>query len=141
MLAGKILEIFSINPISPIKTPNRAKNHWLFFLCMSDAFSQAWSLLKGKDPVAEFGGNTTCPDCGSEMKQTKASLGFGYPFVYGFGCPKCGSFRPHDPNFAQKPESAFLCPECKGTGEQEKYNRKRESYECEMCDGTGRGER
>mgnify|MGYP003137283598 CR=1 FL=1 len=46
MLAGKILEIFSINPINPIKTPNRAKNHWLFFLCMSDAFESVWGVVK-----------------------------------------------------------------------------------------------
>jgi len=108
---------------------------------MSEAFRVAWSLLKGKYPVAEFGGNTTCPDCESEMEQRTSSLGFGYPTVYGFGCPKCESFTPHDPKFAQTPEPVFLCPECKGSGEQKAYNRKRDSYECEMCNGTGLGER
>lgn len=54
MLAGKILEIFFINPISPIKTPNRAKNHWLFFLCMSDAFSDAWGVAKFDEQRAQM---------------------------------------------------------------------------------------
>lgn len=55
MLAGKILEIFSINPISPIKTPNRAKNHWLFFLCMSDAFESVWGVVKAPYVVDDEG--------------------------------------------------------------------------------------
>ena len=105
------------------------------------AFDQAWGLMKGKYPVVEFGGNNECPDCGSVMEQRKASLGHGYPFAYGFACEKCGYFQPHDPKYAQTPQDVFLCPECKGTGEQDKFNRKRGSFECEMCNGTGRGER
>jgi hypothetical protein len=53
MLAGKILEIFSISPVSPVKTPNRAKNHWLFFLCMSDAFESVWGFVKAPYVVEE----------------------------------------------------------------------------------------
>ena len=108
-------------------------------LCFVTVFDAAWNLIKGEYPVAEFGGNTECPDCGSEMRQGVSSLGHGYPSVYGFGCDKCGHFKPHDSEYATTPKPPLICPECKGTGEQKTYNRRMESYECQMCNGTGRG--
>jgi len=32
-----------------------------------------------------------------------------------------------------------FCPKCQGTGDQDEYNWKRESFECDKCDGKGRG--
>ena len=101
------------------------------------AFDRAWEIAKGEDPVVEFGGNNICPDCGNVMEQKKNQLGFGFPVVYGWGCENCESFRPHDIEYAQTPQKIALCPHCKGSGEQSSYNKKRDSYECEHCDGDG----
>lgn len=32
-----------------------------------------------------------------------------------------------------------FCPKCQGTGDQDEYNWKRKSFECDKCDGKGRG--
>ena len=101
------------------------------------AFDKAWDLLKGGEPTIEFGGNDICPNCGSKMVQRRSQLAYDRPIVYGWSCPKCESFTPHDIDFAHSLELDELCEKCYGSGEQEEYNKKLDSAECDQCDGTG----
>lgn len=97
----------------------------------------AMRLLKGGEPTIEFGGNDICPKCGGKMVQRRTQLGFDYPVVHGWDCPKCESFTPHDNKYAITPRPIRVCGKCKGNGGQKEYNKELDSYECDWCDGTG----
>ncbi len=102
------------------------------------AFDRAFNLLKAGEPMAEFGGNDICPECGTKMTQRKNQLGYGYPVVHGWDCRTCESFTPHDREYAMTEQKQSICGQCKGTGDQPHGRNK--GLECDMCNGTGRGE-
>jgi len=102
------------------------------------AFDEAWRLLKEGEPLVEFGGNDICPECGTKMTQRVNQLGYGYPVIHGWDCRTCESFTPHDREYAMTPQKQSICGQCKGTGDQPHGRNK--GLECDMCNGTGRGE-
>lgn len=101
------------------------------------AFDRAWALLKAGEPMIEYGGNDICPECGTKMTQRKGQINYDRPVVHGWDCPKCESFSPHDIDYAHDLELDHLCNKCLGSGEQDEINRKRDSFECDECNGKG----
>ena len=130
MLETKVGEMFA--PLCVVNQVRVVKERPLRDEIMS-AFDRAWEILKEGEPFIEFGGNDICPECGSKMKQTTAQLGFGYPVVHGWDCPKCESFTPHDQEYSKTEQTKDICAKCMGSGDA------KNGLKCDMCNGTGWG--
>tara|TARA_R110002012_G_scaffold108089_1_gene250490 strand:+ start:1283 stop:1966 length:684 start_codon:yes stop_codon:yes gene_type:complete len=122
--------------------PDDRKDLEMKYASADTAFDTAWALLKEGEPVVEFDGNDKCPDCGGKRTQKKTHLGYGFPIVHGWDCRNCGTFTPHDWDYAMKeteisnagaqdPYGRKLCSTCLGTGDYP------EGEECWRCKGRG----